>query len=76
MIADKYELYNMIVDKFKHQYGFKKGKSIEHVILDLYKNFVESIEKKIKHVLFSWILLRYLIPLIIKLCEKDWNIMM
>ena len=38
----------MIVDKFKHQYGFKKGTSIEHVILDLYKNFVESIEKNAK----------------------------
>ena len=38
----------MIVDKFKHQYGFKKGKSIEHVMLDLYKNFVESIEKNAK----------------------------
>ena len=52
---DKYELL------FKHQYGFQKGKSTEHAILDLHKNIVEAIEKKRKHVLFSSILLRHLI---------------
>ena len=49
---DKYELL------FKHQYGFQKGKSTERAILHLYKNVVEAIEKKRKHVLFSWISLR------------------
>ena len=29
-------------------YGFQKGKSTEHAILDLYKNVVETIEKKEK----------------------------
>ena len=45
---DKYELL------FKHQYGFQKGKSTEHAILDLHKNIVEAIEKKKrKHMHFS-----------------------
>ena len=52
---DNYELL------FKHQYGFQKGKSTEHAVLDIYKNVVEAIEKKRKHVLFSWISLRHLI---------------
>ena len=37
---DKYELL------FKHQFGFQKRKSTEHVTLDLHKNVVEAIEKK------------------------------
>ena len=52
---DKYELL------LKQQYGFEKGKSTEHAILDLHKNIVEAIEKKRKHVLFSSISLRHLI---------------
>ena len=39
---DKYELL------FKHQYGFQRGKSTEHAILDLYKNVVDDIEKEEK----------------------------
>ena len=30
---------------FKHQYGFQKGKSTEHVILDLYFNIIRTNEK-------------------------------
>ena len=30
---------------FKHQFGFQKGKSTEHVILDVYSNITEAIEK-------------------------------
>ena len=33
---------------FKHQYGFQKGKSTEHAILDLHSNIIKAIEKKEK----------------------------
>ena len=62
---DKYELL------FKHQYGFQKGKSTEHAILDLHKNIVEAIEKKKKkaYAFFS-ISLTHLILQIIEFCLK------
>ena len=44
----KYDLKSVL---FKHQYGFQKEKFTEHATLDLYKNTVEAIEKKRKHVL-------------------------
>ena len=44
----KYDLKSVL---FKHQYGFQKGKFTEHATLDLYKNTVEAIEKRRKHVL-------------------------
>ena len=33
---------------FKHQYGFQKGKSTEHAILDLHSNIIKAIETKEK----------------------------
>ena len=33
---------------FKHQYGFKKGKSTEHVIPDIYFNIITANEKQEK----------------------------
>ena len=33
---------------FKHQYGFQKGKSTEHAILDLYFNIITANENKRK----------------------------
>ena len=33
---------------FKHQYGFQKGKSTEHAILDLYFNIITANEKQEK----------------------------
>ena len=38
---------------FKYQYGFQKGKSTEHAIIDLHSNIIKAIEKKKKHVQFS-----------------------
>lgn len=34
--------------KFKHQYGFQKGKLTEHAIMDLYSTIIRSIEKNEK----------------------------
>ena len=31
---------------FKHEYGFQKGKSTEHAILDLYFNIITANEKQ------------------------------
>ena len=39
---EKYEIL------FKHQYGFQKGKSTEHAIIDLHSNIIKPIEKKEK----------------------------
>ena len=39
------EKYDML---FKHQFGFQKRKSTEHVILDLYSNITQVIEKQEK----------------------------
>ena len=33
---------------FKYQYGFQKGKSTEHAILDLYFNIITANEKQEK----------------------------
>ena len=33
---------------FKHQFGFQKGKSTEHAILDLHSNIIQAIEKQQK----------------------------
>ena len=30
----------------KHQFGFQKGKSIEHAILDIYASTLKALEKK------------------------------
>ena len=35
---------------FQHQFGFQKGKSTEHAILDLYYNLVKEIETQEKTV--------------------------
>ena len=35
----------MVYKVFKHQYGFQKGKSTEHVILDVYFNIITANEK-------------------------------
>ena len=39
---EKYEIL------FKHQYGFQKGKSTEHAIIDLHSNIIKATEKKRK----------------------------
>ena len=39
---EKYEIL------FNHQYGFQKGKSTEHAIIDLHSNIIMAIEKKEK----------------------------
>ena len=39
------EKYDML---FKHQFGFQKGKSTEHAILDLHSNIIQAIEKQEK----------------------------
>ena len=39
---EKYEIL------FKHQYGFQKGKSTEHAIIDLHSSIIKAIEKKEK----------------------------
>ena len=37
----------------KHQFGFQKGKSTEHEILDIYASISKALEKKKKHVAYS-----------------------
>ena len=44
---DKYDLL------YEYQYGFQKGKSMEHAILDLNFNIIKTIEKKKKCAQYS-----------------------
>ena len=41
-LSDYLNKYNILYD---HQFGFQKGKSTEHVALDLYANIIKAIEK-------------------------------
>ena len=40
-----YQYFNKFDILYEHQFGFQKGKSTEHAILDLHTKIIKSIEK-------------------------------